>query len=319
MARLADILNSAYLADANKLPQALTTIESAARTEDELRAEAERSIGSLYNQKTLATQQQYDRTQGSLKTQLNSLADTYAQHKETVIDQTKKSVSEADRRGLTRGMGRSSYLQATLGNVQASGDKLLNQVNTAQTNQTNAINSQLQLADQQLGEILSAYQVDKELDIMAQIDKLRSTDKQDSRAATEYNNNLILALAERIAAQKSQEFEQDMATKNYNLSQQELNMRYAPQVAVSGNRNPGGTNPGGNDPGGNKDIINKYLLNTANVVKDFGTLPLKGLPKVNPAPATTNKYRENPFNYNTPYSPKSKTSTLMSRLQNLTA
>lgn len=308
MARLADILNSAYLADANKLPQALTTIESAARTEDELRAEAERSIGSLYNQKTLATQQQYDRTQGSLKTQLNSLADTYAQHKETVIDQTKKSVSEADRRGLTRGMGRSSYLQATLGNVQASGDKLLNQVNTAQTNQTNAINSQLQLADQQLGEILSAYQVDKELDIMAQIDKLRSTDKQDSRAATEYNNNLILALAERIAAQKSQEFEQDMATKQYNQSEREFNMRYAPPAPVV--RTITKYKPPKDDPA---NIItstpNQMPLKqvTVDSLKNWGELLKK------------DPLKNNPFNYNTPYAPKSNTSTLMSRLQNLNA
>lgn len=303
MARLADILNSAYLADANKLPQALTTIESTARTEDELRAEAERSIGSLYNQKTLATQQQYDRTQGSLKTQLNSLADTYTQHKETVIDQTKKSVSEADRRGLTRGMGRSSYLQATLGNVQASGDKLLNQVNTAQTNQTNAINSQLQLADQQLGEILSAYQVDKELDIMAQIDKLRSTDKQDSRAATEYNNNLILALAERIAAQKSQEFEQDMATKQYDQSEREFNMRYAPPAPVVQTITK--YKPPKDDPA---NIItstpNKMPIKqvTVDSLKNYGEL-----------------LKKNPFNYNTPYAPKSNNSTLMSRLQNLNA
>ena len=306
MARLADILNSAYLADANKLPQALTTIESTARTEDELRAEAERSIGSLYNQKTLATQQQYDRTQGSLKTQLNSLADTYAQHKETVIDQTKKSVSEADRRGLTRGMGRSSYLQATLGNVQASGDKLLNQVNTAQTNQTNAINSQLQLADQQLGEILSAYQVDKELDIMAQIDKLRSTDKQDSRAATEYNNNLILALAERIAAQKSQEFEQDMATKQYNQSEREFNMRYAPPAPVV-------------------QTITKYKTrkppkdDPANIITSTpNQMPLKQV-TVDSLKNWGELLKKNPFNYNTPYVPKSNTSTLMSRLQNLNA
>lgn len=303
MARLADILNSAYLADANKLPQALTTIESAARTEDELRAEAERSIGSLYNQKTLATQQQYDRTQGSLKTQLNSLADTYAQHKETVIDQTKKSVSEADRRGLTRGMGRSSYLQATLGNVQASGDKLLNQVNTAQTNQTNAINSQLQLADQQLGEILSAYQVDKELDIMAQIDKLRSTDKQDSRAATEYNNNLILALAERIAAQKSQEFEQDMATKQYDQSEREFNMRYAPPAPVV-------------------KTITKYKPpkdDPANIITSTpNQMPLKQV-TVDSLKNWGELLKKNPFNYNTPYAPKSNTSTLMSRLQNLNA
>lgn len=308
MARLADILNSAYLADANKLPQALTTIESTARTEDELRAEAERSIGSLYNQKTLATQQQYDRTQGSLKTQLNSLADTYAQHKETVIDQTKKSVSEADRRGLTRGMGRSSYLQATLGNVQASGDKLLNQVNTAQTNQTNAINSQLQLADQQLGEILSAYQVDKELDIMAQIDKLRSTDKQDSRAATEYNNNLILALAERIAAQKSQEFEQDMATKQYDQSEREFNMRYAPPAPVVQTITK--YKPPKDDPA---NIItstpNQMPLKqvTVDSLKNWGELLKK------------DPLKNNPFNYNTPYAPKSNTSTLMSRLQNLNA
>lgn len=308
MARLADILNSAYLADANKLPQALTTIESAARTEDELRAEAERSIGSLYNQKTLATQQQYDRTQGSLKTQLNSLADTYAQHKETVIDQTKKSVSEADRRGLTRGMGRSSYLQATLGNVQASGDKLLNQVNTAQTNQTNAINSQLQLADQQLGEILSAYQVDKELDIMAQIDKLRSTDKQDSRAATEYNNNLILALAERIAAQKSQEFEQDMATKQYDQSEREFNMRYAPPAPVVQTITK--YKPPKDDPA---NIItstpNKMPIKqvTVDSLKNWGELLKK------------DPLKKNPFNYNTPYTPQSNTSTLMSRLQNLNA
>ena len=205
-------------------------------------------------------------------------------------------------------MGRSSYLQATLGNVQASGDKLLNQVNTAQTNQTNAINSQLQLADQQLGEILSAYQVDKELDIMAQIDKLRSTDKQDSRAATEYNNNLILALAERIAAQKSQEFEQDMATKQYDQSEREFNMRYAPPAPVV--KTITKYKPPKDDPA---NIItstpNQMPLKqvTVDSLKNWGELLKK------------DPLKNNPFNYNTPYAPKSNTSTLMSRLQNLNA
>ena len=189
MARLADVLNGAYLTDANKLPEVLNTMEYTARTDDQLRAEAEQRVGSLYNQKNLAINQQYARTTGSLKSQLDSLADTYAGQKEQAAENTKQAISKQDRSGLSRGMGRSSYLQATLGNMQTQGNKLLNQIDTAQTNQTNAINSQLQLADQQLGEILAAYQVDKETDILARMDELRSTDKTDSRAAAEYNNN----------------------------------------------------------------------------------------------------------------------------------
>lgn len=328
MARLADVLNGAYLTDANKLPEVLNTMEYTARTDDQLRAEAEQRVGSLYNQKNLAINQQYARTTGSLKSQLDSLAETYAGQKEQAAENTKQAISKQDRSGLSRGMGRSSYLQATLGNMQTQGNKLLNQIDTAQTNQTNAINSQLQLADQQLGEILAAYQVDKETDILARMDELRSTDKTDSRAAAEYNNNLILALAERIAAQKAQEFDQKMAQEQLALSQQELALRY------------GGASGGGNtiiyrdktDDKDDKDdkpnistvfpgvkpITDKLGLPAvpANPLKTVFGNPVTAAPKpvtTVPKPATTS-----PFNYNKPYT-KQGGSTLMNRLNSLSS
>ena len=329
MARLADVLNGAYLTDANKLPEVLNTMEYTARTDDQLRAEAEQRVGSLYNQKNLAINQQYARTTGSLKSQLDSLADTYAGQKEQAAENTKQAISKQDRSGLSRGMGRSSYLQATLGNMQTQGNKLLNQIDTAQTNQTNAINSQLQLADQQLGEILAAYQVDKETDILARMDELRSTDKTDSRAAAEYNNNLILALAERIAAQKAQEFDQNMAQEQLSLSQQELALRY------------GGASGGGNrviyrDKTDDKDNKPRVLTGQMPINPNISTIfagvkPITdklGLPAVpanphktvfgNPATTAPKPATTSPFNYNKPYT-KQGGSTLMNRLNSLSS
>lgn len=204
---LQEILNGVQLTGANsgQLAQVLNPQQVTQRTEEELREAAARAVGSLYNQKELSAKQQYEQTSGSLKSQLDSLGATYSRQREDAQKNTRLAASTADQRALSRGMGRSSYNEATVGNIQNEGNKLVDYINTAQTNASNDVNSRIALASQQLGEILYAYQVDRETDILGRMDELRSTDLNDVRAATEYNNSLIMALADRLSQQREQE------------------------------------------------------------------------------------------------------------------
>lgn len=205
--KLQEILDGAKLtgADSDQLAKALTTQAATPRTDDELRAEAERAVGTLYSEKQMAAQQRYDREQTALRSQLDALGTSYQRQAEQAEKNTRLALSGADQRALSRGMGRSSYNLATMGNIQSEGNRTLDYIQQNRTNQEGAINTQMTQQSQQLADILASYQVNRETDIMARIDELRSVDKKDTRAATEYNNNLIMALADRLSQERERE------------------------------------------------------------------------------------------------------------------
>ena len=224
MARtLKEALNGVNLKNANadSLSVALTTHQASPRTDAQLRAEAERSVGSLYNQKTLAAQQAYDRTALGLRNQLDALSSIYAQQKDNAAANTRMSLSQADRRAMSRGMGRSSYTMATLGNMQTEGDKVLDRINTQQTNAASDVQSRLQLANQQLADILSGYTVDKEMDVLSRVDAQRAKDEAAMRDATQYNNSLIMGLADRAQQQQETAFNQGLAQKQFDSGRED--------------------------------------------------------------------------------------------------
>lgn len=205
--KLQEILDGVKLtgADSDQLAKTLTTQAATPRTEEQLRAEAERAVGSLYSEKQLAAQQRYDREQGALRSQLDALGTSYQRQTEQAEKNTRLALSGADQRALSRGMGRSSYNLATLGNIQSEGNRTLDYIQQNRTNQEGAINQQLTQQSQQLADLLAEYKTNRETDIMARMDQLRATDKQDARAATEYNNNLIMALADRLSQERERE------------------------------------------------------------------------------------------------------------------
>lgn len=215
--KLSEALNGVQLknADADSLASVLTTQQAAPRTDEQLRAEAERSVGSLYNQKTLAAQQQYDRTALGLRNQLDAISAVYAQQRDNAAANTRQSISALDRRAMSRGMGRSSYNMATLGNMQIEGDKIQNQIATNETNTRADIESRIQQGNQQLAELLGSYQVDREMDILGRMDTQRDKDAALARQDVEYNNSLIMGLADRMRQQQEIEFNQGMATKQF--------------------------------------------------------------------------------------------------------
>lgn len=215
--KLSEALNGVQLknADADSLASVLTTQQAAPRTDEQLRAEAERSVGSLYNQKTLAAQQQYDRTALGLRNQLDAISAVYAQQRDNAAANTRQSISALDRRAMSRGMGRSSYNMATLGNMQTEGDKIQNQIATNETNTRADIESRIQQGNQQLAELLGSYHVDREMDILGRMDTQRDKDAALARQDVEYNNSLIMGLADRMRQQQEIEFNQGMATKQF--------------------------------------------------------------------------------------------------------
>lgn len=181
---------------ANDLSELLSRPVSAARTDDELRASAENQFASLYNQKRLSAQQQYDATANSIDSQLAALADAYTAQKEQTYRDITSALGAADRAALSRGMGRSSYNLANQANIQNSGNRYLQEIYNAETNQRNALNSEKSLAAQQLAQQLASYGVDKESDILAWMDTQRENDYTKQLQELQYRNEIEKYLAE---------------------------------------------------------------------------------------------------------------------------
>ena len=181
--------------DANQLSSLLARPTGSQRSEAQLRQAAENRFASLYNQKNLAAQQQYDTTANAISNQLAALADAYTAQREQTQKDTAASLSWADRNALQRGMGRSSYNLANMTNIRNAGDKALQATYTAETNERNALNNNLSLAKQQLGQLLAAYAVDRETDILAHMDELRDKDYTRALQELQYRNELEMALA----------------------------------------------------------------------------------------------------------------------------
>lgn len=181
---------------ANQLSDLLARPASGQRTEEQLRASGENKYASLYNQKNLAANQQYEATENSIQNQLASLADAYSAQKKQMQKNTASSLSTADRYALQRGMGRSSYNLANMANIQNAGNEALQGVYAAETNERNSLNSNLSLAKQQLAQILSSYGVGKETDILSYMDEQRESDYAKALEELQYRNELEMTLAE---------------------------------------------------------------------------------------------------------------------------
>lgn len=321
MARtLQELLNGVSLTgSSDQLSGILAAQTATPRTEEELRAAAERAVGSLYNEKELAAQQQYARTSQGLKNQLDTVGYAYDIQKQDAEKNIRLALSQTDNRSRSRGMGRSSYTEATLGNIQLQGNQLTDRINTAKTNTTNDISGRLALADEQLGELLSSYKTNREVDILGRIDEMRATDLKDSRAAIEYNNGLIMALAARMAEEKERE-------RMLALQERELAMKQAAYAAQSAGRSGGG---GGYYQSGNTNKIPEYKPlygpDGKMIVENMGSVPMETAAFVTNWLKASEKYRmpsngnspaNNGISYNDAYKNQGG-STLMQRFNNL--
>lgn len=172
----------------------LGTSSYTARTDDEIKAQAEQQYAADLAAKKLAAQQSYDATETALKNQYGTLEQTYTKQASTAAANTRQSYSAADRQALSRGMQRSSFNNATLSNVNLSGDKAQAEIQQSRTNDVNKLDSQRSTLARQLAESMQGYDVQNQSNVLAYMNSLKDQDYQRKNAAEQNAANLALQL-----------------------------------------------------------------------------------------------------------------------------
>ena len=191
--------------DANTLAGLLSSQNPdayAGKTEDEIRQQAVNKYSSIYNTKKLAAQQAYETTEKSITDQLSALGQTYAKQAESTQSAVNKAISSVGNAALSRGLGRSSYTAASMGDVQKQGVKALSELLQSEAQQRSALSGNLALAKQQLAQQLAAYDTNMETDVQAEMDTIRENDYVKQLEALNMQNQLVQWLAEYAAAHK---------------------------------------------------------------------------------------------------------------------
>ena len=102
-------------------------------TEEEIQDQAVKRYQSMYDQKRLTAQQNYEADDAALARELSGLQKSYDAQRASSAAQTRDAYSQADRHALSRGMQRSSYNESTLANIDLAGNAAMQSINQAQT------------------------------------------------------------------------------------------------------------------------------------------------------------------------------------------
>lgn len=219
---------SAY--DLGSLAAALQRTGYTPRTDEELRRQAEAMYKSQYDQSRLSAQQSYDTTALALQQQLAQLGMSYDRQIEAQKAATQKALSQQDRYSLQRGMQRSSYNNATIGNLQIAGAKAIDQILQGRTLAESQIGQQQTLLAKQLAEKLSAADSKYQADIIARIMEMQDQDWQRQYQTTKDFDDLQIQLYKLMQEDKS-----------LAMQQQKLSA----DLAQSGSKGSGGYYGGG--------------------------------------------------------------------------
>jgi hypothetical protein len=166
------------------------------RTDEQLKQSAESRYQSIYDQKKLTAQQNFDTQDQAYQQQLKLLQDNLAMSQQEVEKNTANNIAAANRYQVTRGMQRSSYGAANQAKLQAAGNanlaNLLRQYNT----DASGIQDKRTLLAQQLAGTLAQYDIDYIADVNAYIDEQKQIDYDRKVAADQSANELALQLFE---------------------------------------------------------------------------------------------------------------------------
>lgn len=206
------------------------------KTDEQIAQEAQNKYKSQYDAQRLAAQQQAEATDLGLQQQLNQLGTSYDRQMEEAQKATRQAMSRFDRYSLGRGMQRSSYNAASLANLNAQGNKTLNDIQQQRTDQEGNIAAQRALAQQQLAAQLANLDTGYASDVQAAIDALRDQEYERGQAGQQYTNNLLMQLY-----QLGQSEEQNaLETEKARLQNQLLQL----QIKNYGKKSGGGSGSG---------------------------------------------------------------------------
>lgn len=180
----------------SELQKALKNPTYTPLTDEQMQAQAQTRFASQYDAQRMAARQGYDMTDLALQQQRAGLDTGYARQAEQAQKQTAQALSSADKYSLQRGMQRSSYNAANLGNIQNQGNRALNDIAAALTQSQGNVDAQRAQLAQQLAQALGQYDTSQANDTQAYIDTLRQQEYERGQASDQYANQLLMALYE---------------------------------------------------------------------------------------------------------------------------
>lgn len=200
----------------------------------DLMTQAELYYKAAYEAQRNAAQQTHDESQLLLDQQLAGLQATYDQQREQSRENYAQAYSQADRQSLSRGMQRSSYNNATLGNISIAGNEAQQAINDTQAQQTGNLQEQKTLYGRQLQQTLESLTKQEQSDILAKVDDLKRRQEE-------------------LNIQKQQlSLQQQQMQMEYQMWLAEFNAKYG-NTGGGGGGSSGGSSGGSGGGGGSGD------------------------------------------------------------------
>ena len=174
-----------YIAKLTANTQAYTPL-----TEEEMAEKAKNKYQAVYDQNRLSAQQQYDAELLARQQALEELNAQYDLQQEQSAKNYADAQATAIRNALSRGMQRSSYIGATVGNIGIKGAEAQQAINRNREGSVKNYNEQNTLAAQQLAAQLAQYDKSQLADQLAYQDELEQREYDRSMTAADRANQL---------------------------------------------------------------------------------------------------------------------------------
>jgi hypothetical protein len=186
------------------------------KTEAELQAVADTRYKSVYDQKRLEAQQAADLGQLAMDRQIAGIGTLYGKQKEASAQQYTQAYSQANRQATYRGMQRSSFNNATLGNIAISGNKAQQEIADQEALNRTGIENQKTLLARQLSDQIKQYSASQAADTLAYLDELEQNEYDRSTTAADKSNSLAMQIYQFANQEKQQEEAQTQWLKQFN-------------------------------------------------------------------------------------------------------
>ncbi|MBO5502640.1 MAG: hypothetical protein J6A48_11530 [Clostridia bacterium] len=238
-------------------------------TEAQMEAQAKRKYQSVYDQNRLSAQQQYDTAKLARDQALQTQLDQYALQREQSRENYQNAMADAVRSALGRGMQRSSYIGATVGNINLKGNEAQQAIMKNQEGTVRNYAEQSALAQNQLAAQMAQYDKNQLADQLAYQDELEQR---------EYDRGL--AAADRINQIAGDIYNAELYATEKGLFGYKRNNGKSSGSSGSGSSGSGSGNK--KDPAGTKpDSTSGYdsLIEGANKKPYTGFIPTPGMTK----------------------------------------
>lgn len=159
-------------------------------TEAQMEAQAKRKYQSVYDQNRLSAQQQYDTAKLARDQALQTQLDQYALQREQSRENYQQAMADAVRSALGRGMQRSSYIGATVGNINLKGNEAQQAIMKNQEGTVRNYAEQSALAQNQLAAQIAQYDKNQLADQLAYQDELEQREYDRGLAAADRINQI---------------------------------------------------------------------------------------------------------------------------------